>query len=246
MAAVLALGLFGCGGDNDSDDNNAPPLTDDRNPTPSSSNTVVPLFYRPFQGVYPAMNFFDHDRPLGPGRDSGGFQLTWRGEHAIPGVHHGGYDSHTGIDWIMPIGTPLLAMADGHVIFAGETAPSYCYLEDNVSSTIAVAIRHPASNGETYTSHYMHMDRVDVSVGDQVTTGQQVGLSGATGCVGRGKTAHLHMNVYRLSNTNTGLATLIDPYGWQGPGADPWSQHPEGAASLWLWQPGEAPSLSLH
>jgi murein DD-endopeptidase MepM/ murein hydrolase activator NlpD len=241
VLAALAAALVGCGGGND--DDAGPPLTDDRNPTPSASNTVVPLFYRPFPGVYPMLNYFDHDRPEGPGVASGGYQLTWRGEHAIPGVHNVGYDSHTGIDWIMPEGTPLLAMSDGLVIFAGETEPSYCVLEDNVSSTIAVAIRHPASNGETYTSHYVHMNRVDVAVGDSVTTGQQVGLSGATGCLGKGKIPHLHMNIFRLSNTNNGRATYIDPYGWQGAGVDPWSQHADGAASLWLWQPGEAPAL---
>lgn len=243
LLAMIASTLMACGGGS-GDDDDVPPLTEDRNPMPSASNTAVPLFYRPFQGVYPMFNFFDHDRPIGPGHESGGYQLTWRGEHAIPGVHHFGYDSHTGYDWRMPEGTPLLAMADGLVIFAGETEPSYCALEDNWSSTIAVAIRHPAPNGEIFTSHYMHMNRVDVAVGDQVTTGQQVGLSGVTGCVGRGKVPHLHMNVYRLANTNNGLAVRIDPYGWQGPGVDPWSQHPDGAPSVWLWQPGEAPSLA--
>jgi murein DD-endopeptidase MepM/ murein hydrolase activator NlpD len=244
---VMIVAISACGGDGDggSEEGTPPPLSDDRVPVPAMTNAGVALFYRPFQGVYPLFNFFDHDRPAGPSVDSGGYQLTWRGEHAIPGVHHGGYDSHTGYDWKMPEGTPLLAMADGLVIFAGETAPANCVLEDNVSSTIAVAIRHPASNGETYTSHYMHMNRVDVAVGEQVTAGEQVGLSGVTGCVGRGKIPHLHMNVYRLANTNNGTATLIDPFGWQGIGADPWSQHPDGTASLWLWQPGEAPSLSL-
>lgn len=247
IALLCSVAVSGCGGGNDAgNDDRTPPLSDDRTPVPNATNTGVALFYRPFQGIYPLFNFFDHDRPAGPGVNSNGFQLTWRGEHAIPGIHHGGYDSHTGYDWKMPEGTPLLAMADGTVIFAGETPPSYCALEDNISSTIAVAIRHPASNGETYTSHYMHMNRVDVAVGDRVMTGQQVGLSGVTGCVGRTKTPHLHMNVYRLAQTNNGTATLIDPYGWQGAGVDPWSQHPDGAASLWLWQPGEAPSLSLR
>lgn len=247
LPVLLLLALAGCGGgDGDGSDAGIPPITDDRNPAPSTANTVVPLFYRPFQGVYPVLNLFDHDRPLGPSATTGGYQLTWRGEHAYPDIHRVGYDSHTGIDWIMPENTPLLAMADGLVILAGETPPAYCVLEDNISSTIRVAIRHPASNGETYTSVYIHMNRVDVAVGDQVIAGQQVGLSGATGCLGIGKISHLHMEIYRLASTNNGRATLIDPYGWQGPGADPWAQHPDGAASLWLWQPGEAPSLRLR
>jgi murein DD-endopeptidase MepM/ murein hydrolase activator NlpD len=240
---IVTCVLVGCGSGG-GDDDDVPPLTEDRNPTPSASNSTVPLFYRPFQGVYPLFNFFDHEYPGGPSVQTGGYQLTWRGEHAIPGVHLHGYDSHVGYDWRMPEGTPLLAMADGVVIFAGETEPAYCALEDITTTTIAVTIRHPAPNGETFTSHYAHMSRVDVATGDPVTTGQQVGLSGATGCLGRGRPPHLHMTVYRLANTNNGRATLIDPYGWQGPGVDPWSQHPEGAASVWLWQPGEAPSLA--
>jgi hypothetical protein len=88
LLPIMMASLVGCGGSDDGDEGAAAPLTEDRNPTPSASNTGVPLFYRPFQGVYPLLNFFDHDRPAGPGVHSGGFQLTWRGEHAIPGVHH--------------------------------------------------------------------------------------------------------------------------------------------------------------
>jgi hypothetical protein len=51
----------------------------------------------------------------------------------------------------------------------------------------------------------------------------------------------LHFDVRRLTNTNNGLPTPIDPFGWQGAGADPWAQHPDGAESLWLWRQGEAP-----
>jgi murein DD-endopeptidase MepM/ murein hydrolase activator NlpD len=242
---LLVLCLSGCGG-GDSDENDAPPITDDRNPAPSTANTVVPRFYRPFQGVYPVLNLFDHDRPLGPAAQTGGYQLTWRGERAFPDAHNVGYDSHTGIDWIMPEGTPLLAMADGLVLFAGETAPAYCVLEDRIATTLRVTIRYLVAGEETFSSVYTHMGRVDVAVGDQVTAGQQVGLSGATGCVGAGKIPHLHMEIYRVSNTNNGHPTLIDPYGWQGSGTDPWSQDPNGAASVWLWQSGEAPSLQLR
>ena len=243
--ALIVLGVSGCGGSDDSADD-VPPITDDRNPSPSATNTVVPRFYRPFQGVYPVLNLFDHDRPLGPAAQTGGYQLTWRGERAFPDAHGVGYDSHTGIDWIMPEGTPLLAMADGLVLFAGETAPAYCVLEDRITTTLRVVIRHLVAGEETFSSVYVHMNRVDVAVGDQVTAGQQVGLSGATGCVGLGNIPHLHMEVYRVANTNNGQPTLIDPYGWQGSAVDPWAQDPNGAASVWLWRPGEAPSLSLR
>jgi glucan-binding YG repeat protein len=73
-----------------------------------------------------------------------------------------------------------------------------------------------------------------------VTAGQQIGLSGSTGCA---PSPHLHFGVGRIANTNNFPQTVIDPYGWEGAYPDPWEQHPEGAQSLWLWKPGQAPAL---
>jgi hypothetical protein len=36
----------------------------------------------------------------------------------------------------------------------------------------------------------------------------------------------------------------IDPYGWKGAGTDPWEADARGAASVWLWSPGGAPSVA--
>jgi hypothetical protein len=36
---------------------------------------------------------------------------------------------------------------------------------------------------------------------------------------------------------------VIDPYGWSGPGPDPWAIRPEG--SLQLWKPAQAPTRRL-
>lgn len=211
-------------------------------PTPGPSNVVQPLFGRPFAGDYPLLNYFDHDHP-DPIADKNGYQLTWRAARAVPGIHIQGYDGHTGIDWIMPVGTPLYAMADGLVTFAGPTQPQYCFLQDEVNSTIAVSIGHRTSTNEVYVSRFTHMSRVDVAVGDRVTAGQQVGLSGATGCVGKAGTPHVHLEVSRISNTNNGAPTSVDPYGWEGAGVDPWSVNPRGATSVWLWRDGQAPAL---
>ena len=68
--AVMMVATSGCG--SDGHDDQPPKLSDDRVPIPASTNTSVALFFRPFQGVYPTFNFFDHDRPAGPGVDSGG------------------------------------------------------------------------------------------------------------------------------------------------------------------------------
>lgn len=240
IAMLAVLSLSGCDG------SSGPEVRDDPSPQPGSTNTVLPLFSRPFTGDFPVLNYFDHDLPnsgLSGVQSSGGYQLTWRGERVIPGIHIGGYDGHTGIDWVMPVGTPMLAVADGLVVAAGESAPGYCGLQDEITTQISVVVGHRAANGETYTVLYTHLSRADVLVNQRVVRGQQIGLSGATGCVGRDGVPHLHFEIRRVTNTNNGSAALADPYGWEGAGVDPWAQHPQGATSMWLWQPGEAPSL---
>jgi hypothetical protein len=36
---------------------------------------------------------------------------------------------------------------------------------------------------------------------------------------------------------------VVDPYGWDGPGEDPWANNERGADSVYLWKDGEAPTL---
>lgn len=237
ILAIQAAALLGCGGDG------APEVGDDPNPAPASGVPTLPLFVRPFTGDYPVLNYFDHDIPNGGGTPSGGYQLTWQGERAIPGIHIGGYDGHTGIDWGMPVGTPLYAVVDGLVVFAGETAPAYCRLSNETVTATQVIIGHRTASGDVYIVVYNHMSSVDVRKDDRVTAGQRIGASGATGCIMPDRTPHLHLNVAHTMNTNGSDAANVDPYGWQGSGADPWALHPEGATSVWLWQPGQAPSL---
>jgi murein DD-endopeptidase MepM/ murein hydrolase activator NlpD len=67
---------------------------------------------------------------------------------------------------------------------------------------------------------YVHLSRTHVRVGDRISSGQTIGLSGNTGC---STEPHLHFTVWRHTNTNTGSPVRIDPFGWDGDGADPWA-----------------------
>jgi hypothetical protein len=127
------------------------------------------------------------------------------------------------------------------VIFAGPQNPfPRPVLNNQVVIALAVTVRHAAPNGQSIDSGYLHLSRVDVSVGQQVVAGQQVGLSGNTGC---STGPHLHFDTFRVNGTNSGQRTRIDPYGWDSTQADPWAQHPQGAQSFYLWLPGQAPAL---
>jgi murein DD-endopeptidase MepM/ murein hydrolase activator NlpD len=82
---------------------------------------------------------------------------------------------HLGVDFGCPTGTPVYAPAPGRVIRPNNDG----------SFGIAVAVQH--SDG--WISLYAHLSRADVWPGDEVRTGQQLGLSGATGFV---TGPHLH------------------------------------------------------
>lgn len=200
-----------------------------------AGNRVLPLFSRPFDGDVALTNYFDHDLPTGT-YSGNGYQLTFCDERM-----GGRLDTHQGYDWLLPTGTPLLAVTDGEIANAGTDPPFFCAtLGRTVSDQRFVEIRHPPMNGEQFSSVFVHLSRIDVSVGQMVTRGQLVGLSGNTGC---STEPHLHLQVWRFTGTNTGRPVLVDPYGWEGAGLDPWAEHPSGAGSIWLWQPGKAPAL---
>lgn len=122
---------------------------------------------------------------------------------------------HTGIDIPAPLDTPVLAAGSGRVTWAG-----YGLYRGVVDTTdpygLAVAIKHDFGfQGETLFTVYGHLSRVDVLVGQQVSTGDILGLVGQTGQV---TGPHLHFEV-RVGRNNYFLSRnpelwLTPPIGW--------------------------------
>jgi murein DD-endopeptidase MepM/ murein hydrolase activator NlpD len=77
------------------------------------------------------------------------------------------YRPHLGVDYGAPIGTPVQAIGNGRVTFAGFSG----------GSGNLVKIQH--SNG--YETQYMHLSRILVHVGERLEAGQRIGLVGKTG-----------------------------------------------------------------
>jgi murein DD-endopeptidase MepM/ murein hydrolase activator NlpD len=84
---------------------------------------------------------------------------------------------HRGTDFHAPSGTPVLAANDGVVIIAQPM-----FYEGNL-----VVVDH----GQYFCTLYMHFSKIEVKVGQRVTRGQRLGLSGATGRV---TGPHLHFS----------------------------------------------------
>lgn len=100
---------------------------------------------------------------------------------------------HTGIDYIIPTGTSLKAVADG-VVFWAEWWPKN---SSPVGHGETLWIRHGWGNdGRPIFSVYAHLSEYKVGVGDYVQQGQVVAISGNTGA---GTGPHLHFAVGRKS-----------------------------------------------
>ncbi|MFE3601870.1 peptidoglycan DD-metalloendopeptidase family protein [Streptomyces sp. NPDC059142] len=107
---------------------------------------------------------------------------------AAGGSWSSGY--HTGVDFVASTGTTVKAVGAGTVVTAGSGG----------SYGNQIVIRH--DNGMY--SQYAHLSSLSVSAGQSVSTGQQIGLSGATGNV---TGPHLHFEI----RTGPEYGSDVDP-----------------------------------
>jgi murein DD-endopeptidase MepM/ murein hydrolase activator NlpD len=91
--------------------------------------------------------------------------------------------THSGQDFAVPSGTTVRAVHGGTVVKAGGWGAG-----DGPAYGNAIVIRHDSG---TY-SQYAHLSRIEVSVGEKVTTGERIALSGNTG---NSTGPHLHFEI---------------------------------------------------
>ena len=108
--------------------------------------------------------------------------------------------AHRGTDYAGPIGTPILATADGTVIKSERRGGNGNY----------VKIRH---NG-TYSTQYLHMQKRIAKVGDFVRQGDVIGTIGMTGNTGG---PHVCYRFWKNGKQ-------VDPYKQDLPASEPLSQ----------------------
>jgi hypothetical protein len=120
-----------------------------------------PVFRYPFSGSYPVSSGFG---PRGGGM-------------------------HTGTDFSIPSGVPILASNDGTVIYCA-------YEAGGAGNTVTI------SGEDGWQSRYHHMERWTVSVGQHVNAGDQVGICDSTGA---SSGPHLHFEI------RSNPSTPVDP-----------------------------------
>jgi murein DD-endopeptidase MepM/ murein hydrolase activator NlpD len=96
----------------------------------------------------------------------------------------GGRELHGGTDYAAADGTPILATADGKVVFAGPSS----------GFGNLIVIEHTV-DGQPVASYYGHMwdTGIHVAVGDTVTAGQHIGDVGSNG---KSTGPHLHFEIH--------------------------------------------------
>jgi murein DD-endopeptidase MepM/ murein hydrolase activator NlpD len=105
---------------------------------------------------------------------------------------------HPGIDFDISIGTPIIAISDGKVIYVGELDS-----QEEYGGGVFVGVSH----GKHFNSLYGHMTEVLVKEGESLKRGQLIGLSGAS----NNGSAHLHFGICKKGGDWKNYSETFDP-----------------------------------
>ena len=146
----------------------------------------------------------------------------------------GAYPIHHGVEFVNPLGTPVLAAADGEVVFAGEDVTRVVGARSGFYGQ-AIIVEHPSLwHGQPVYTVYGHVAEVHVTEGDQVRAGQVIGLVGEEGSA---EGPHLHFEVRYGENAYT---ATVNPELWVEP------IQGRGTLAAWLGSRDGTPAPESH
>lgn len=128
-------------------------------------------------------------RPLPAGV---GHVTQWFGEHP-EWYAKWGYAGHNGLDYSVPIGTPVLASIEG-IIQTGDDPAGYGLWVKIVNGFMWARVAH--------------LSAITVKTDQHVAAGEQVGLSGNTG---NSSGPHVHFEIGFVHGRNPAYGHRVDP-----------------------------------
>jgi murein DD-endopeptidase MepM/ murein hydrolase activator NlpD len=157
------------------------------------------------------------------------------GNYAGEGAHVGylnsylSYAGHPGYDYRAKFGTALHAAAAGIAHFPASVPG----LPGNPADWGVLQIDHL----DGYKTYYLHLSAFAVSENQSVARGVFIGRSGHTAPPGSEMPDHFHFEVQYYE-------TPVDPYGWLGTAADPYTLNHQAITNVNLWGMDPPPVIS--
>jgi hypothetical protein len=136
------------------------------------------------------------------------FNQSITGNYRFGSTLEGDREIHHGVEFSNPSGTPVLAAADGKVVFAGNDARTTFGLNTNFYGNLVILEHHMIGIVPPIFTLYAHLSDVNVLAGDDVTVGQQIGSVGSSGSA---QGSHLHFEVRLRENT---YQAAVNPELW--------------------------------
>ncbi|MCA9969209.1 MAG: M23 family metallopeptidase, partial [Anaerolineales bacterium] len=175
-------------------------------PLPGETATPQPTFTPPALPFTSNEDHFWLRRPVAEGG------VVWTDKSYPYGSTRGGtLRPHHGVEFYVPAGTEILATASGTVVVAGSDAEVVYGPHANFYGNLIVVELDSAYAGQPVYTLYAHLSEVLVTVGQRVSVGDVIALSGATG-VADGP--HMHFEV-RLGQN--GYDSTRNPLLWLYP-----------------------------
>ena len=160
---------------------------------------------------------FPFSRPL-PGE----FNPTVETSYRYGSTQNGTREPHSGVEFVSSGGTPVIAAADGWVIFAGDDSDQVLGQFAGFYGNLVILEHNITGMVQPIFTLYAHLSKYNVDVGEALKTGQQLGEVGMTGSA---TGSHLHFEIRKGKND---LAHTINPELLLEPSYDPVSQRSNG------------------
>jgi murein DD-endopeptidase MepM/ murein hydrolase activator NlpD len=156
-------------------------------PVPTTTATTIPC--NAFAVDYSILNgFFIFQSPI----SAPGIDRVDRG-YPYGSTQAGNRIPHHGVEFYNGSSTPVRAVADGIVYFAGDDTSRYFSPWSGFYGNIII-LKHTLANApfDTLYTLYAHLSKIDVQNGQSVNSGEKIGEVGLTGTASG---SHLHFEV---------------------------------------------------